>query len=89
MCVSVCVSMCLLVSAIPSEPFDVQTQNLVEGFTLTISLTLTISRMSSKVKVIGQRSRSLGGKNVTFGFSYGLTCSGSLCCHMTSQHDVT
>ncbi len=48
---------CVSVSALPAEPFDIQTQNLVEA------LTLTISRMSLKVKVIGQRSRSPGRKN--------------------------
>ncbi len=42
------------VSALSIEPFDVQTQNLVQGLTLTISWT------GWKVKVIGQRSRSLG-----------------------------
>ncbi len=46
--VSVCVCVCQLVSALTAEPFDIQTRNLVEA------LTLIISRMSSKVKVIGQ-----------------------------------
>ena len=50
----VCVRLCVRLSALsPDEPFDVQTQNLVEG------LTLIISRMTLKVKVIGRRSRSL------------------------------
>ncbi len=31
-CVCVCVCVCLLVSALPAEPFDVETQNLVEAF---------------------------------------------------------
>ncbi len=52
--VCVCVSVCLSVSALTAEPFDIQTRNLVEA------LTLQISRMSLKVKVIGQRSRSPG-----------------------------
>ncbi len=51
---SVCVCVCLTVSALMAEPFDVQTQSLVEA------LTLIISRMNSKVKVIGQSSRSPG-----------------------------
>ena len=49
---SVCVCVCLLVSALPAEPFNMRTQNLQE------LLTLTTTRMSLKVKVIGQRSRS-------------------------------
>ncbi len=53
-CVCVSVSVCLLVSALTAEPFDIQTRNLLEA------LTLIISQMSSKVKVIGQRSRSPG-----------------------------
>ncbi len=52
LCVRPCV--CLLVSALTAEPFDIQTRNLVEA------LTLIISRMSSKIKVICQRSRSPG-----------------------------
>ena len=48
----VCVSVCLSVSALTAEPFDVRSRNLVQG------LTLIISWMSSMVKVIGQRSRS-------------------------------
>ena len=36
------------VSALTAEPFDIQTRNLVEA------LTLIISRISLKVKVIGQ-----------------------------------
>ena len=51
-CMRLCVY--LSVSALLAELFDIQTQNLVDG------LTLTISRMSPKVKVIVQRSRSLG-----------------------------
>ncbi len=50
----VCLCVCLLVSALTAEPFDIRTQNLVEA------LTLIISRMSFEVKVIGQRSRSPG-----------------------------
>ena len=46
MCVAEC--LCLIVSAFSSEPFDVQTKNLVEG------LTLKTSQMNSKVNVIGQ-----------------------------------
>ena len=53
-CVRVCVHVRLLVSALTDEPIAVQTHNSAE------ELTLTISRMSLKVKVIGQRSRSLG-----------------------------
>ncbi len=44
----VCASVCLLVSALTGEPCDVLTQNFVD------KSTLTISRMSCKVKVIGQ-----------------------------------
>ncbi len=51
-CLSVCVCVCASVSSLTAEPFDVRTRNLVQA------LTLTISWMSSKVKVIGQRSRS-------------------------------
>ena len=51
---SVCVCVCVSVSALMAEPFDIQNQNLVEA------LTLIIFRMSLKVKVIGQRSRSPG-----------------------------
>ncbi len=40
--------MCVSVSTLTAEPFDIQTQYLVEA------LTLIISRMSSKVKVKGQ-----------------------------------
>ncbi len=47
---SVCV--CVSVNALMGELLDVRTQNLVEA------LTLIISRMSLKVKVVGQRSRS-------------------------------
>ncbi len=53
---SVRLCVCLSFSSLTPEPFDVRTQNLVEG------LTLTISQMSSMVKVIGQRSRSPGQK---------------------------
>ncbi len=51
-------SVCLSVSALTAETFDIQTRNLVEA------LTLIISQMSLKVKVIGQRSRSPGWKNM-------------------------
>ncbi len=51
-CLSVCPSVCQLFSALTGEPFDVRTQNLIQG---CIS---TISRPSSKVKVKGQKSRS-------------------------------
>ncbi len=57
-CVCVCVSVCLSVSALTAEPFSVRSRNLVQGLTLIISWT------SSKVKVIGQRSRSQGQKNI-------------------------
>ena len=61
-------SVCLSVSGLTAEPFDIQTQNLVEA------LTLIISRISSKVKVIGQRSRSPHWKNVNFGLFDVVTC---------------
>ena len=51
-----CPCVCLLVSAIPPEPFNIRTQNLQE------SLTLTTIRMSLKVRVICLRSRSPGWK---------------------------
>ncbi len=47
-------SVCVSVSALMAEPFDIQTRNLVEA------LTLIISQMSLNVKVIGQRLRSPG-----------------------------
>ncbi len=46
MCVCVCV--CASVSALMAEPFDIWSQNLVQG------LTLMTSRMSLLVKVKGQ-----------------------------------
>ncbi len=49
-CPSVCV--CLLVSSLTAEPFGLGPQNLV------LRMSLVISQPSSKVKVIGQRSRS-------------------------------
>ncbi len=45
---------CLSVKVLADEPYDIWTQHLVEV------LTLTLSRMSSNAKVIGQRSRPLG-----------------------------
>ncbi len=53
-CLSVCrcVCVCASVSSLTSEPFDLRTQNLVHA------LTMMISQMSSKVKVIGLRSWS-------------------------------
>ena len=53
-CVCVCPSVCLSVSALLAEPFDIRTLNWVQ------EMTLIISWMSSKVKVMGQRSRSPG-----------------------------
>ncbi len=50
--------MCLSVSTLTAEPFDVRTQNLIE------TLTMTISRMRLKVKVARL-------KNVIFGVSDG------------------
>ncbi len=58
-------SVCLSVTTLPAKSLNVWTQNLVEG------LTLTISRISSKVKVIGQRSRSLGWKTWFSDFQIG------------------
>ncbi len=46
-------SVCVSVYALMAEPFDIRFQNMVEALTL-------ISWMSSKVNVIGQRSRSPG-----------------------------
>ncbi len=51
---SVCVSICLSALSWLNHFIYIQTWNSVPG------LTLTISRMSLKLKVIGQRSRSLG-----------------------------
>ncbi len=48
-------SVCVSVYALMAEPFDIRFQNMVEALTL-------ISWMSSKVNVIGQRSRSPGWK---------------------------
>ena len=51
---SVCLCFCVSVNALKAELFDVQTPNLVKA------LTLIICQMSSKVKVIGHRSKSPG-----------------------------
>ncbi len=53
---SVCESVCLLVSALTAQSFDLGSRNSVWG------LTFIKSRPSLKVKVIGQRSRSPGQK---------------------------
>ena len=47
-CVCVWVGVCLFVSALTAEPFDIWSRDLVQG------LTLIISRTSLLVKVIGQ-----------------------------------
>ena len=87
----VCVSVCLLVSALTVEPFELQTWNLAE------TLSLIISRTSSKVKVIGQRSRSpFWKKKHDFPiFSYGVNyvdCTEPFChdtwCYVMSRHNV-
>ena len=53
---SVCVSVCVSVSVLTAEPFDIRSRNLVQG------LTLIIPWRSLKVKVIGHRSRSSNSK---------------------------
>ncbi len=80
---------CQLVCALTAESFDIRTRNLVEA------LTLIISRMSSKVKVIGQRSRSPGWKTWFSKFQMAELHRASLSWHLTScdvtawRHDVT
>ncbi len=54
-------SVCLCVGTLTAEPFGISAQYLVQG------LALMICCMSSMVKVIGQRSRSPGQKNVISG----------------------
>ncbi len=93
MCVCVCASVCLSVSALMAESFVVWSRNLVERLTLMISWT------SLMVKVKGQRSRSPGQKTLFPGFSYLSqdTKSWTMWWHhdvmwrrgMTSWHDVT
>ncbi len=84
---SVCV--CVSVSALTAEPFDIQTRNLVEA------LTLIISRKSLKVKVIGQRSRSPCWKTWFLKFQMDELHWASLSWHLTSydgtawRHDLT
>ncbi len=60
--VGVCVSQsgCQCVNALTAEPIDIRSQNLVQGLTLIM---LMISWATLIVKVIGQRSRSLGQKS--------------------------
>ncbi len=87
-CVCVCVCVCPCVSALAAEPFDIWSQNLVQG------MNLMISWMSLMVKVKGQRSRSPDPKSDSHDFliwvsgyktlPYRLT----LWWHMTSQHDI-
>ncbi len=85
----VCVCVCLSVSALTAQRFEVRTQNLVDV------CTLIISRMSSKVKVIGQRSRSSCWKTWIFDTSDGMAHVDSLSWHKMScdvtpwRHDVT
>ncbi len=55
-CVSVCVCVCQCVNTLMPEALNLWSRNLVQG------LTLMISRRSSMVTVIGQRSRSQGQK---------------------------
>ncbi len=59
---SVCLCVCPLFSAITGEPFNVRTWNSAGG------MTLMTARMSVKVKVIGQRSRSARWKTWVFDF---------------------
>ncbi len=83
----------LLVSTLTAEPFEVRISNLIQW------CTLTISRMSTMGKVIGQRSRSPAWKMWFFGQCYCLflfcvtwyiTMALSMVSwgHVTSQHDV-
>ena len=63
-CVSVCVSasvICVSVSALTAEPFNILTRNIIWTSTRTIS--------NSMFKVIGQSSRSTGGKILFLGNS--------------------
>ncbi len=75
-------SVCVSVSALTAERFEVRTQNLVDA------CTLIISRMSLKVKVIGQRSRSPCWKTWIFDTSDGMAHVDSLSWHKMS-FDVT
>ncbi len=76
--------MCVSVSALTAEPFGVRSRNLVW------ELTFIISRTSSKVKVIGQRSRSQGQKTSFSGFSdlSEQISSLGLWCDVMMSHDV-
>ena len=66
---SVCLPVCVYLCTLLAEPFEIRAQNVVDG------LTLTISQLRSKLKVIGQSSRSLAWKTW---FSDGLACTGTL-----------
>ncbi len=64
-------SVCVPVNALTAEPFGIQSKNLVEA------LTLIISWMSTKVKVIGQSRQVI--KNMNFEVSDGFGFVQSLC----------
>ncbi len=81
-CVRPCV--CLSVSALMAKPCCIWSRNLVQGLAMIISWT------SSKVKVIGQRSRSQGQKTSFSGFSdlSEQISSLGLWCDVMMSHDV-
>ena len=88
---SVGVCVCLFVNALKSEVFNIGTWNLVCGTSVTMTQT------SSKVKVIGQRSRSRGQKTLFPGYCiktfvynhYGLWYDVTMSCDATKwRHDV-
>ncbi len=82
-----CLCVCASVSALTVDPFDANTQDLVQGSTLTISW------MSSKFKVIGQghQVEKRDFQSFTLGVTY-VDCTESFCYdmrrHVTSRCDV-
>ena len=83
----VCVCVCPCVNTLVAEALHLWSRNLVQG------LTLMISRTSSMVKVIGQRSRSQGQKmwlQWFSDFSAWIHNAGLMWCHgMMPRHHVT
>ena len=95
-CVCVCLSVCLFVSALTAEPFDIGSRNLAQGLTVMISWT------SSMVKVKGQGHQVKKRDFLDFVIwvsrcqtqAYGVTKDSIIYGvtswhHMTSLHDVT
>ncbi len=76
-----CVCVCLSVSAFTVEPFDVETQNLVEALTLIIIILNEFEGQGHRSKVKDTRF-----KNVISEVSYGLSFCKPV---MTRRHNVT